>query len=137
MEHYYLSYIYIEGFNINNKYFFNLSFKINEIKILNTLAGLFILTGDNYNHLYYYSQSKNIIYLIMTLKYNHKYGGLILTKDKDKIIILGGIYTNEVELFNIQKNSLKKLPNLLSKRINSSYNIINYFNLFIFKRKQN
>lgn len=137
MEHYYLSYIYIEGFNINNKYFFNLSFKINEIKILNTLAGLFILTGDNYNHLYYYSQSKNIIYLIMTLKYNHKYGGLILTKDNNKIIILGGIYTNEVELFNIQKNTLKKLPNLLSKKINSSYNIINNQFLFAFFGKNN
>ena len=132
-------YVYINTSSIKGWRLFFKEYKNNGngSLLLNTLAGLFILTGDNYNHLYYYSQSKNIIYLIMILKYNHKYGGLILTKDNNKIIILGGIYTNEVELFNIQKNSLKKLPNLLSKRINSSYNIINNQFLLTFFGKNN
>ena len=105
--------------------------------LLNTLAGFFILTGDNYNHLYYYSQSKNMIYLIIITKYNHKYGGLLLTKNNNKIIILGGSHTNDVELFNIEKNNLKDLPSLLSKRINSSYNIINDQYLVAFFGKNN
>ena len=132
-------YVYINTSSIKGWKLFFKEYKnnANGSLLLNTLAGLFILTGENHNHLYYYSQSKNIIYLIMILKYNHKYGGLILTKDNNKIIILGGIYTNEVELFNIQKNALKKLPNLLSKRINSSYNIINNQFLFAFFGKNN
>ena len=132
-------YVYINTSSIKGWRLFYKDYKnnTNGTLLLNTLAGLFILTGDTHNHLYYYSQSKNIIYLIMTLKYNHKYGGLILTKDNNKIIILGGIYTYEVELFNIQKNSLKKLPKLLSKRINSSYNIINNQYLFAFFGKNN
>ena len=104
--------------------------------LLNTLAGLFILTGDNYNNLYYYSQSKNTIYLIMKLKYNHMYGGMLSTHDYNNIIIVGGKYTNEVEIFNIKTNNLKSLPCLLTKRINSSYCILNNY-LFVFFGKNN
>jgi len=104
--------------------------------LLNTLAGLFILTGDNYNNLYYYSQAKNSIYLIMKLKYNHMYGGMLSSTDNNKIIILGGKYTNEVEVFNIKTNNLKSLPSLLTKRINSSYCILNNY-LFAFFGKNN
>ena len=104
--------------------------------LLNTFAGLFILTGDNYSNLYYYSQSKNTIYLIMKLKYNHMYGGMLSTHDNNNIIIVGGKYTNEVEIFNIKINNLKSLPCLLTKRINSSYCILNNY-LFVFFGKNN
>ena len=132
-------YVYINTSSINGWNFFYKEYKNNSngSLLLNTLAGLFVLTGKNYNHLYYYSQSKNIINLIMILKSNHKYGGLILTNDNTKIIILGGIYSNEVELFDIEKNNLEYLPNLLTKRINSSYNIINGQFLVAFFGKNN
>ena len=132
-------YVYINTSSIKGWKLFYKNYKNNSngSLLLNTLAGLFILTGDNYNHLYYYSQSKNMIYLIIITKYNHKYGGLLLTKDNNKIIILGGNHTNEVELFNIQKNNLKILPSLLTKRINSSYNIINDQFLVAFFGKNN
>ena len=93
--------------------------------LLNTLGGLFILTGDNYNKLFYYSQSKNMIFLIKSFETNHKFGGMLFSKDCSKIIILGGEYTNSVILFDIQKNQVINLPKLIYKRINSSYNIIN------------
>ena len=132
-------YVYINTSSIKGWKLFYKEYKNNSngSLLLNTLAGLFILTGDNFNHLYYYSQSKNVIYLIMILKCNHKYGGLILTKDNNKIIILGGIYSNEVELFDIQKNTLSNLPNLLTKRICSSFNIIDGNYLVAFFGKNN
>jgi hypothetical protein len=132
-------YVYINTSSIKGWKLFYKEYKnnANGSLLLNTLAGLFILTGDNFNHLYYYSQSKNVIYLIMILKCNHKYGGLILTKDNNKIIILGGIYTNEVELFHIRKNTLKNLPKLLTKRISSSFNIIDGNYLVAFFGKNN
>ena len=100
--------------------------------LLNTLGGLFVLTGDNYNKLFYYSQYKNSIYLIKTFKTSHKYGGMLLTKDGNKIIILGGESSNEVILFDMQKNEIINLPNLKHKRINSSYNLINDRYIFAF-----
>ena len=100
--------------------------------LLNTLGGLFVLTGDNYNKLFYYSQYKNSIYLIKTFKTSHKYGGMLLTKDGNKIIILGGESSNEVILFEMQKNEIINLPNLKHKRINSSYNLINDRYIFAF-----
>ena len=133
-------YVYINTSSIKGWKLFYKEYKnnANGSLLLNTLAGLFILTGDNYNHLYYYSQSKNVIYLLMILKYNHKYGGLMLTKDNNKIIIIGGIFTKEVELFDIQRNNLKNLPSLLTKRINSSFNIIdNNYLVAFFGRNNN
>ena len=132
-------YVYINTSSIKGWRIFYKDYKNNSngSLLLNTLAGLFILTGKNYNHLYYYSQSKNIIFLIMILKCNHKYGGLIITKDNTKLLILGGINSNEVELFDISKNNLRNLPSLLTKRINSSYNIINDQYLIAFFGKNN
>ena len=105
--------------------------------LLNTLGGLFILTGDNYNKLFYYSQNKNEIDMIQTFKTNHKYGGMLLTPDGNKIIILGGESTNEVIIYNIQKDEIMNLPNLIHKRINSSYNLINDSYIFTFFGKGN
>ena len=93
--------------------------------LLNTLGGLFILTGDNYNQLFYYSQYKNMINLIKSFEYNYKYGGMLLTEDGNNLIILGGEYTNSVIMFNLKENEVLDLPNFINKRINSSYNIIN------------
>ena len=105
--------------------------------LLNTLGGLFILTGDNYNILFYYSQYENEINMIQTFKTNHKYGGMLLTPDGNKIIILGGESTNEVIIYNMQKNEIINLPNLNHKRINSSYNLINDSYIFTFFGKGN
>ena len=120
-------FVYINTSSIHGwNYFYSIYNKNSEGSLLlNTLGGLFILTGDNYNKLFYYSQSKNMIFLIQTFETNHKYGGMLLTKEESKIIILGGEYTNSVILFDLQKNQVINLPKLIHKRINSSYNIIN------------
>ena len=62
---------------------------------------------------------------------------MILTLDGNKIIILGGESTNEVILYNIEKNEIINLPNLNNRRINSSYNLINDLYIFTFFGKGN
>ena len=89
--------------------------------LLNTLNGLYILTGENFSDLYYFSQQQNLISKIANFSYGHKYGGLIQTPDKKSILAIGGTDTKEVEIFNIENKSIEELPNLLTMRINSSY----------------
>ena len=78
-----------------------------------------------------------MISLIKSFKTNHKYGGMLLTKDGSKIIILGGEYNSSVILFNLHKNEVINLPTLIHKRINSSYNILNDRYIFSFFGKGN
>ena len=88
--------------------------------LLNTFQGLFILTGKNHNNLFYYSKKYNSISKISTFNSSHKYGGLILTPNCENIIAIGG-ETREVEILNIENGQIQKLPNLLTKRINSAF----------------
>ena len=88
--------------------------------LLNTFQGLFILTGKNHKNLFYYSKKYNSISKISTFNSSHKYGGLILTPNCENIIAIGG-ETREVEILNIENGQIQKLPNLLTKRINSAF----------------
>ena len=88
--------------------------------LLNTFQGLFILTGKNHKNLFYYSKKYNSISKISTFNSSHKYGGLILTPNCENIIVIGG-ETREVEILNIENGQIQKLPNLLTKRINSAF----------------
>ena len=131
------------SFNINHKKFALIdssiidgwtSFISNYLKniegslLLNTLEGLFIITGNNYSDLYFYSQEKSLIAKITTFKYGHKYGGLLLSPSPDNnLFVIGGdCPNNEVELLSFEDDQNKSMPNLLTKRINASYTFINY-----------
>ena len=107
--------------------------------LLNTLEGLFIITGNNYNDLYFYSQEKCLIAKITTFKYGHKYGGLLLSPSPDNnLFVIGGdCPNNEVELLSFEDDQNKIMPNLLTKRINASYTFINYKLYAIFGKDNN
>jgi WD40 repeat protein len=95
--------------------------------LLNTLEGLFIITGANHNNLYFYSQEKNLIAEIISFKSGHKYGGLLLSPSPDNnLFAIGGENeNNEVELLSFENDQCKNLPNLMTRRINASYTFIN------------
>ena len=95
--------------------------------LLNTLEGLFIITGANHNDLYFYSQEKNLIAKIITFNSCHKYGGLLLSPSPDNTLFaIGGENDNNaVEQFSFEKEESKIMPNLLTRRINASYTFIN------------
>ena len=95
--------------------------------LLNTLEGLFVITGANHNELYFYSQEKSLIAQIITFKACHKFGGLLLSPSPDNTLfaIGGENENNEVEHFSFDNDSCQSMPNLLTKRINASYTFIN------------
>ena len=95
--------------------------------LLNTLEGLFVITGANHNELYFYSQEKNLIAEIISFKSGHKFGGLLLSPSPDNnLFVIGGENeNNEVELLSFEDDQCKALPSLLTKRINASYTFIN------------
>ena len=107
--------------------------------LLNTLEGLFIITGNNHNDLYFYSQEKCLIAKITTFKCGHKYGGLLLSPSPDNnLFVIGGeCPNNEVELLSFEDDQNKMMPNLLTKRINASYTFINYKLYAIFGKDNN
>ena len=105
--------------------------------LCNTFEGLYILTGDNFNDLYYYSKEKNTILKIISFNSRHEYGGLIISPDRNKLIALGGKENKEVELLNIQENTIEKLPDLLTERVNSSYSFIGNNLLYTFLGNNN
>ena len=117
-------------------------FFINEYKnnydgslLLNTLQGLFILTGKNFSDLYYFSKKYNSISRLNSFNYNHKYGGLLLSPDNNSLLALGGEKQNN-EIFNFESGLIKDLPSLLNKRENSAFTFIGNL-LFSFFGKNN
>ena len=107
--------------------------------LLNTLEGLFIITGNSFSDLYFYSQEKCLIAKITTFKYGHKYGGLLLSPSPDNnLFVIGGdCPNNEVEVLSFEDDQNKEMPNLLTRRINASYTFINYKLYAIFGQENN
>ena len=107
--------------------------------LLNTLEGLFIITGNNYSDLYFYSQEKCLIAKITTFNHCHKYGGLLLSPSPDNnLFVIGGdCPNNEVEVLSFEDDQNKSMPNLLTRRINASYTFINYKLYAIFGEDNN
>ena len=107
--------------------------------LLNTLEGLFIITGSNHNILYFYSQEKSLIAEIKSFNSCHKYGGLLLSPSPDNnLFAIGGDNeNNEVELLSFDEDECKKMPNLLTRRINASYTFINCKLYAIFGEENN
>jgi hypothetical protein len=107
--------------------------------LLNTLEGLFIITGTNHNVLYFYSQEKSLIAEIKSFSSCHKYGGLLLSPSPDNnLFAIGGDNeNNEVELLSFDEDEVKKMPDLLTRRVNASYTFINSKLYAIFGEENN
>lgn len=111
--------------------------------LISCSKGLFVLTGESYNMLYYYNKDKNTMTKQSQLMYNHMYSSLLYCKAFNKLICFSGLFNNKVEYFtydtllsnafstrtNIKSkekiNSWSMLPSLKQSRYKASYAIIN------------
>ena len=93
--------------------------------ILNTLNGLFILTGKNSNQLFYFNDQKKTIRKICTFINNHNCGSLYLDDVNRRIFSLSGKYNKKVEYYSFENTKIKEIPELSIERANATYCIIN------------
>ena len=70
---------------------------------LNLKNKLFIITGSNFNMLFFYDPIKNQIFRLPSLKENHCRGGLIYVKYFNSILCISGKYTKKVEVFKLDE----------------------------------
>ena len=93
--------------------------------ILNTLNGLFILTGKNTNQLYYFNDQTKTIKKICEFINNHNSGSLYLDDVNRRLFSLSGKYNKKVEYYSFEKQEIKEIPELSIERANASYCKIN------------
>lgn len=97
----------------------------------NTLQGLFILTGKQFNELFYFSQKSDSINRILSFSDNHQNGELILNEETKQLVVLSGSHTNSVEKLAIEQGKIFYLPSMTQRRIKSSCCYINRI-LYVF-----
>ena len=100
--------------------------------ILNTLNGLFILTGNNTNKLYYFNDQTKTIKKVCDYINNHNSGSLFLDEINRRIFCFSGKYNKKVEYYSFEKMKIKEIPELSIERANASYCLINNNKLYSF-----
>ena len=104
----------------------------------NTLEGLFILTGEKCDSLYYYDSLYENLHKICKFKNEHNNGSLLLDKENGKIYVFGGINSNSCECYNINSSKVEELPNLNIDRADSTFIILDnkIFGFFGYSHKK-
>ena len=106
--------------------------------LFNTLTGVFILTGKNNDMLYYYNSLNETLIKLCQFKNSHNSGCLLLDKENNQILVIGGKNSVSVESLCLVSKEIKELPNLNFDRCNASFNISNnkIFGFFGFSFKK-
>ena len=89
--------------------------------ILNTLNGLFILTGKKLDILYYYNSQNETINKICKFNNSHDNGSLMLEKENNRLFVLGGKNTLSCEYYSFNDKKVIIIPDLNKERANASY----------------
>lgn len=66
---------------------------------LNTLDGLYILCGKNFDTLYYYSNETSKIFKVAQFSHSHSHGGMLLDIENGAIFVLSGWENKKVEKY--------------------------------------
>ena len=93
--------------------------------ILNTLNGIFILTGKKTDLLYYYNDQNKTIRKICQFKNCHSNGTLFLDNKNKSIIVFSGKFNKKVEYFLFENGKINDYPELNIERANATYSLIN------------
>ena len=93
--------------------------------LYNTLTGVFILTGENTDILYYYYPINETLTKLCKFNNGHSLGCLLLDHENNRLLIIGGKNTNICESYSFDSKEIKELPNLNYDRCNASFIISN------------
>ena len=93
--------------------------------IYNTLEGLYILTGENTDTLYYFNSKKNSITKICKFNNCHNNGSMMYDENNKCIYVFGGKNITSCEYYSLNDKTIYNLPDLITDRANASFIISN------------
>ena len=93
--------------------------------LYNTLEGVYILTGEKTDTLYYYNSKTNMISKICKFKNSHDNGSIMYDKNNKCLYVFGGKKTKSCEYYSFKDKKIYKLPDLTIDRANASFIISN------------
>ena len=105
--------------------------------LYNMLDGVYILTGEKTDTLYFFNSETNSISKICKFNYGHDNGSIMYDENKDFLYVFGGKNSTNCEYYSFPDKKIYKLPNLISDRANGSFIISNnkIFGFFGFSYK--
>ena len=93
--------------------------------LYNTLSGLYILTGEKTDVLYFYNSLNNTISKICKFNTGHDNGSLFLDTNSNCLYVFGGKKIKSCEYYSFPEKKIYKLPDLNIDRANASYIVSN------------
>ena len=93
--------------------------------LYNTLKGLYILTGEKTDILYFYNSSTNSISKICKFNNSHDNGSLFLDTNSNCLYVFGGKNIKSCEYYSFNDKKIYKLSDLIIDRANASYIVSN------------
>ena len=88
--------------------------------LYNTLEGLYILTGEKTDTLYFYNSHTNTITKICKFNNSHDNGCIMYDENENILYIFGGKKIRVCECYCFNEKEIKSLPNLITDRANAS-----------------
>ena len=93
--------------------------------LYNTLTGVYILTGEKTDILYFYNSLNNSISKICKFNIGHDNGSLFLDSTNNCLYVFGGKKIKSCEFYSFKDKKIYKLPDLTIDRANASYIVSN------------
>ena len=93
--------------------------------LYNTLTGVYILTGEKTDVLYFYNSLTNSISKICKFNYSHDNGSLFFDNASNSLYVFGGKNIRSCEYYSFKDKKIYLLPELNIDRANASYIISN------------
>ena len=107
--------------------------------LYNTLEGVYILTGEKTDTLYYFNSITNTITKICKFNNGHDNGSIMYDENENCLYVFGGKKINSCEYYSFNDKQINQLPDLITDRANASFIISNnkIFGFFGFSYSKN
>ena len=107
--------------------------------LYNTLNGVYILTGEKTDTLYYLNSQTNYITKVCKFNNCHDNGSIMFDINNNCLYVFGGKKINSCEYYSFTDKKVYKLPDLITDRANASFIVSNnkIFGFFGFSYSKN